>query len=267
MGREIKRVALDFDYPINKMIWKGYHNPYRGLECAVCEGTGQSPEVRRLTDDWYGFERPEERWCYKLTQDEVQALVDAGRLMDFTRVPRNEKQRADVEKKIAAGGNSWLPYDNGYVPTAEEVNEWAKTGFGHDSINRWICVETRLKRMGITETECSVCQGCGVLWPDDKYRELSENFQPVEPPEGPGYQLWSTTTEGTPMSPVFEAPEELAAWLEETGASSFGSHTATYDQWLAFIRGLGWAPTMVGTAAGIVGGVEAVSELESRAHR
>lgn len=256
MGREIKRVALDFDYPINQMIWKGYHNPYRGLECKVCGGTGQSPEARRLSEDWYGFERPGNRWCHRITQDEVQALVDAGRLMDFTRVPRNDKQRADVEKKIAEGGNSWLPYDNGYIPTSEEVNEWSKSGIGHDALNRMICVEARLKRMGITETECQCCKGEGVLWPDEKYARLSEEFEFIEPPEGDGYQLWSTTTEGTPMSPVFATPEELAKWLADTGASSFGSSTCTYDQWLKFIMGPGWAPSMVADSSGIRSGVE-----------
>lgn len=31
MGREMKRVPLDFDYPINQ-IWKGYWNPYDSME-------------------------------------------------------------------------------------------------------------------------------------------------------------------------------------------------------------------------------------------
>lgn len=256
MGREIKRVALDFDYPINQMIWKGYHNPYRGLECKCCGGTGESPEIKRLSEDWYGFERPENKWCYSITQDEVQALVDGGRLMDFTRVPRSEQQRADVEKKLADGGNSWLPYDNGYIPTAAEVNEWAKQGFGHDCINKWICVKARAKRLGITELECKFCQGDGTLWPDEKYRKLAEDFESIDPPEGEGYQLWSTTTEGTPMSPVFATPGELAKWLADTGASSFGSSTCTYEQWLKFIMGPGWAPSMIGDNTGLRAGVK-----------
>lgn len=255
MGREIKRVALDFDYPINKMIWKGYANPYSGLKCEACDGTGESPEAKKLSEDWYGFDRPESRWCYSITQDEVQALVDEGRLMDFTRVPRNEKQRADVEKKIADGGNSWLPYDNGYIPTAEEINIWAKKGMGHDSINQWICVKARAKRLGITDTVCHCCKGDGVLWPEDKYAKLAEEFEWVDPPEGDGYQLWSTTTEGTPMSPVFATPEELAKWLEDNKASSFGYDTATYEQWLDFIRGPAWAPSMVANSSGIQTGV------------
>jgi len=56
-----------------------------------------------------------------------------------------------------------------------------------------------------------------------------------EPPKGYGFQMWETTSEGSPMSPVFAAPEELARWLVDNNASSFGNDTATYGQWLAMI--------------------------------
>ena len=244
MGREIKRVALDFDYPINKMIWKGYHNPYHPLECGVCSGSGMSPEAKRVCDDWYGFDDPTRRWCDKITQDEVQALLDAGRLWDFTRVPITLEQKREVVAKIAAGENGWLPYDNGCVPTAEEVNEWSRRGLGHDAINQSICVDARLKRLGI-ERECPCCKGEGVLWPAEEYARLAEAFVPVEPPAGEGWQLWSTTTEGTPMSPVFETPEKLAQWLVDTKASTFGTDTATYEEWLRFINRPSGAPSLV----------------------
>jgi len=95
MGREVKRVPLDFDYPVN-MVWKGYINPYRSIECKPCDGSGSGPNYKQLSDDWYGFDRPSKRWCYDITQDEVQKLFDEGRLTDFK-----------------------------LVPTADEVNEWA----------------------------------------------------------------------------------------------------------------------------------------------
>lgn len=212
MGREIKRVALDFKYPINKMIWVGYHNPYSPLGCKECDGSGESAPVKALSDSWYNGER----WAYKITQDEVQALVDGGRLIDFKE-----------------------------VPTAEEVNEWSKKGFGHDCINKWICVKQRAARLGITSPDCDCCKGKGYLWPSDEFEELSENWQSIEPPAGEGYQLWSTTTEGTPMSPVFETPELLATWLYENNASVFGSSTATYGQWMKFILGPGWCVSAV----------------------
>ena len=32
MGRELKRVPLDFDWPQNK-VWHGYLNPYHSTKC------------------------------------------------------------------------------------------------------------------------------------------------------------------------------------------------------------------------------------------
>lgn len=69
--------------------------------------------------------------------------------------------------------------------------------------------------------------------------------------------MYENTSEGTPISPAFATPEELARWLADTGASSFGSDTATYEQWLNVARG-GWAPSAVYTpATGLVSGVAA----------
>jgi hypothetical protein len=46
------------------------------------------------------------------------------------------------------------------------------------------------------------------------------------------YQMYETTTEGTPISPVMETPEELAQWLADNNASWFGSSGALYEEWL-----------------------------------
>ncbi len=47
-----------------------------------------------------------------------------------------------------------------------------------------------------------------------------------------GYQLYETTTEGTPVSPVFPSLPELAAWCAD-GATVFADHKWTAQQWLA----------------------------------
>lgn len=81
-------------------------------------------------------------------------------------------------------------------------------------------------------------------------------FESLDPPEGEGWQMWEDVTEGSPMSPVFATPEGLAQWLADNGASSFGSDTATYEQWLAMIK-QGWAVSMVADNKGLKSGVEA----------
>ena len=54
MGRELKRVPLDFAWPLDKP-WDGYCNPlYVAKQCGHCGGTGQTLFSRRLSDRWYG---------------------------------------------------------------------------------------------------------------------------------------------------------------------------------------------------------------------
>jgi hypothetical protein len=56
------------------------------------------------------------------------------------------------------------------------------------------------------------------------------------PPEGPGWQLWETTSEGSPISPVFKTGEELAHWATDH-ATVFASMKATYAEWYQMITG------------------------------
>lgn len=76
----------------------------------------------------------------------------------------------------------------------------------------------------------------------------------IEPPAGDGWQMWENTSDGSPISPAFETPEELARWLADTGASACARQTATYDEWLAMIR-QGWAPDMVYDGGRLMTGV------------
>ncbi len=90
---------------------------------------------------------------------------------------------------------------------------------------------------------------------NDMGREIKRvPLERSEPPEGEGWQLWETVSEGSPVSPVFESAEQLADWM---------SHPDRETRWvpkptaMAFIEA-GWAPTFVSTAAtGLVSGVEA----------
>ena len=56
------------------------------------------------------------------------------------------------------------------------------------------------------------------------------------PPKGDGYQAWETTSEGSPISPVFETLEALCAWLAEN-ATTFGSCRATAGEWAELLTG------------------------------
>ena len=75
---------------------------------------------------------------------------------------------------------------------------------------------------------------------------LKDEYMPDWPEEErTHYQMYEITSEGTPISPVMETPEELARWLADNSASAFGGMTCTYEEWLGMIVGPGWAPSGV----------------------
>lgn len=76
-------------------------------------------------------------------------------------------------------------------------------------------------------------------------------------------QMYEDTSEGTPISPVMETPEELARWLADNGASAFGHDTADYESWLATIK-RGWAISAIWSpGTGMQSGVTALAELDT----
>ncbi len=71
--------------------------------------------------------------------------------------------------------------------------------------------------------------------------------------------MYETTSEGTPISPAFSTPEELARWLTDNNASAFGDSTASYEGWLRVASG-GYACSMVIGAQGVQSGVDAFTD-------
>lgn len=225
MGREVKRVALDFDWPLGK-VWAPYlHNPYTPDDCEACGGSGHSAEYEAL--------QPIVRLLMLAGGDAVRGEVHPYFASTPIRAPLVGLDR--VTGALAGREPSWL---------------------GHDAIDGWRATNAILEAAGIDGT-CSACNGEGYPPEQAERARLSEEYEPPEPPEGPGWQMWETTSEGSPISPVCETPGALAHWLADTGASSFGSSTATYDQWLRMIRGPAWAPSMVANGSGLRSGVEA----------
>ena len=63
---------------------------------------------------------------------------------------------------------------------------------------------------------------------------MHDEWESFAPEEGEGFQLWETTSEGSPQSPVFASLEELAEWCAEN-ASVFADETATKQQWMKML--------------------------------
>lgn len=136
MGRELKRVALDFDYPLHE-VWKGY-----------------APDLE-------AFQKIE-----------------------------------------------------GIVKQVPEILEYKGN----------ICSECDARFSDCRE-QARYC-----VWYNDELRSLWHQ----EPPSGEGCQLWETTTEGSPISPVFETLEALCEWCAEH-ASVFANVKVSKEEWLRML--------------------------------
>lgn len=291
MSRQLRRVPLDFTWPKNK-VWSGFvmSENIRPAKCDECDGTGSSPEGRQLHALWYGYVpfRPEDngctpltpdhpgvrsfaernvgrspayygtnaaaiereanrlcalwngQWSHHLNQREVDALVDGGRLFDFT-----HRWDAETRKSVPTG----------YRPTAQEVNDWSLQGFGHDSINQWVVCKAVLKSRG-QPSRCAICDGEGHCFADAEHKAAYDAWESTDPPEGPGYQMWETVSEGSPISPVFDTSDKLALWL-----SLARPDDGNYDDWMKMIEGDGWAPSMVISNGSLMSGVQFVGNV------
>jgi len=104
-------------------------------ECSECCGNGYHKDAQEVVNTFYSHMNDYGiHWNDKITQDELDALIENGRI----------KQGV----------------------TVEEVNDQNKPGskcMGHDGLNRIILIDARLKRLGI-EKNCSVCDGNGYIY-------------------------------------------------------------------------------------------------------
>jgi hypothetical protein len=224
-------------------------------------------EARRLIDMWNC------QWNHHLNAEDVKALLDGDRLSDFTRYPRTEDQKAEYERIEAANdanrknpveGYKYVWFNNGHSPTPQEVNDWNILSFGHDAINSWICIKARCEKMGVS-SQCDKCDGEGCIWQSEEAKLYYEAWSSEEPPAGDGWQLWETVSEGSPISPVFSTPEELARYMVVPGHDTSVTKGTTYEQWMGMIC-VGWAPSGISDSDGFKDGVKAVGDRYIEEH-
>jgi hypothetical protein len=91
-------------------------------------------------------------------------------------------------------------------------------------------VEFRAKKLGVYG-KCAACKGNGHIIIRKQYKDWKE----YEPPTGPGYQLWETCSEGSPVSPVFGSAEQLAEWCEDN-ATVFAHDRTSKERWLKMFQ-------------------------------
>lgn len=237
MSRETKRVAMDFDWPLSQG-WSGYLMPDE-LDipgCATCDGRGDTKSRRAF-----------ERIVSLLMLGGDDSL--RGRLHPYwDSTPIAHIGVGDSLHEVTAGLAGRMP-----------------SGLGHDSSDGWRATAKIIEAAGLPKDwgYCPTCAGSGEAVVSDEHRAAHEGWTKTEPPAGEGWQMWESVSEGSPISPVFETPEELARWLADTGAyaGGVGPGHASYETWLRMIHA-GWAPSMVSVGGGVMSGVEYVGRAE-----
>lgn len=123
-------------------------------KCDACDGSGYNPATKQISGDFYDFAGTGRRRCDKITQDEVDALIEAGRLTDLAGRTWDPKAKALLHPEPRR------------VVTAEMVNAQNRPGargFGHDAINASILIRTRATRLGVYG-DCPSCVGHGYVF-------------------------------------------------------------------------------------------------------
>ncbi len=216
MGRVVKRVPMDFGWPLHK-VWAGYICPWYVPHYHECD--------RCPKDERYGGSSGYSEKGYALVC-ELREKMD-----DRTWIPSPEDMPVLKEH-----------YGKDYE--FETPDEFAKIMYG-----RPVCHPGDYRRdfyvsdlsyyiaSSIAEREgwelfCSKCKGHGKYWDSKEWEYLAtKGWKNIEPPTGDGYQLWETTSEGSPVTPVFSSLEKLAEYCEEN-STTFGSDRATKEEWL-----------------------------------
>lgn len=198
MSRTVKRVPLDFDWPLNE-VWEGYIRPVDPTikPCPDCK-SGYSPQAERWHDQWYGNApftpadngstpfSPEHPKIWGRAERNIAdspgyygtgtlaVFLEANRLARFFNGAWcHHLVDQDVAALVKADrlvdfthtfirGQGWVKKDPVTVPTPAQVNEWSLAGFGHDAINAYIVVKARCKREGVP-LECPTCEGAATV--------------------------------------------------------------------------------------------------------
>lgn len=195
MGRELRRVPLNFSWPLNK-VWEGYLNPHH-RKCPDCE------------DGYTAAGR-----CF---QRIVHLLMIAG----------EDGARGTLHPWLAEAGVDRPPSREMADLTVGLAGR--SMTIGHDSLDGW-SAEKKIKKAAGVPANWGVCKSCKGDAIDPAVRKEYKRWRSKEPPKGPGFQLWETTSEGSPQSPVFKTLDELATWCA-ANATTFGSSRATADAW------------------------------------
>ncbi len=280
MGREVRRVSLDFKWPIGK-TWEGFLNPHGGPCPAAArgecfngctsgrhpEGAGSSPVTRTKIQpclaERLGAGLQTQRARFDSVSVIAQLLAVAGG--DAARGPGGRGiwphpyiQDLPMSPRVNHIGPAIGPSAD-LAKLTEGLAGRGPSFMGHDACDRWSIEKKIIEAGGLDPKTWGICMICKGHADDPEQRAASEAWEETPPPTGDAWQMWETTSEGSPISPPMSTPELLARWLADNKASAFGDEGASYESWLRMIVGTGWAPSAVLIGGHMMSGVEAVA--------
>ena len=256
MGRELRRVPLDFDWPLNEP-WKGFINPHY-KPCPEDQKTcfnGQTAGAAWL-----------ETFCrmFCVVADDI-LNGDASKarggnvphpyMVEMPTAPHYETPRYKKEEfdklESRARMNAYYRYMES-IPPSERVirpsqdflqlmegltGEKPETGFLAGYFNKSYLLYFRLiKEAGLDRDTWGVCPVCKGERLDPAVKAVYDAWKDYDPPEGPGWQLWETVSEGSPISAVYPTREKFIEYLIGEGYSKKAAENFSES---------GWAPSMV----------------------
>lgn len=246
MGREVKRVEAGFDWPIDK-VWSGFLMPDK-LRAKPCpEGGITCANGETAARAWVGTIAR-----LLLLLDDKRA-VERGKLHPYF---------DSISRPYGYQGESYrsLP-----VPTPDIAEFGAGLAgrepafFGHDSIDAWTAQRKVIEAAGLDAETWGICPACGGEGSVEAYpgqAAEAEAWEPTSPPVGEWWQVWETVSEGSPVSPAFETPEELAHYLADNRRAHGSQGEISYAAALSWIQGSGHTFSMTFGPAGLRTGVE-----------
>ncbi len=250
MGRSLKRVPLDFDWP-QKKIWPWFVNDAGGPcpeEDKLCFGgytaAGKWLEsVSRLLS-MLGEESalPEEQRNHRIYP---HPYLQEWHMAPQTAIPRGEVARIrdigdDQERRAAfyqynqRNPPQLLPLTPELQALVEALSGRKVTPFGGSGVA--FDIAEKLKQAAGVPEEWGICPVCEGHADDREKRAAADAWKPSEPPAGDGFQLWETTSEGSPISPVFATLDALCEWCADN-ATTFASFKATASKWRQMLDG------------------------------
>jgi hypothetical protein len=293
MGREIKRVPLDFDWPLNE-TWEGFLNPHykrcRWCECGETDAgarfsdfmralvelgvnsrlrpegftaqrsiEGRIHRERRCRWPWHEHDlivslKTIAKWDKPLSEEDQQRLLNIAHCWFNPRDVLVYEPITCVQVRAGLILNptgedfrrgrrfpfpSYLLGTDGIGDPGSTIHEFIEAlgidiDGAIDSIgmpNTWNTRVAIQEYVGVEENwwACRACGGEGIdPTTYDDYKAWEETPVPV----GPGYQIWETVSEGSPVSPVFKSKEDLVEWLVEQGTARESAEGFANSEWV-----------------------------------